>query len=321
MNRLAAIGLAALASAGPAIASDDCPPLHALGDGVYLAPAKGRSPTPGNRGRTGNSTILLGATGIVIVDPGPSLKSGLSLRCSIDRLSPLPVVAVINTHAHPQHVLANGAFPGAAIHATRATADAMRQRCPICLEHLKKSIGAGELAGTEPVIPDQIVDTESTVEPGGRTLRLVPLGRAHGPGDLAVIDPTSATLIAGDLANREAMPEFTDGSLRGSIAALRRLLGIRDVKRVVAGLGAPYPPEGLAEPLRYLDNLLAIANREVAAGNMTPPANTPSEISPWDNDALRHSLNLQQALREAEAEWWNQKDTGATQTGGTPVQQ
>jgi glyoxylase-like metal-dependent hydrolase (beta-lactamase superfamily II) len=319
---LAALCLAAAGVVAGASPADECPDLQAIADGVYVLPSRGTTPTPANRGRTGNSTILVGATGIVVVDPGPSLKAGRSLQCSITRVSRLPVVAVVNTHAHPQHALANAAFPGAAIHATSVTAGSMRERCPTCRERLAKSIGEAEMDGTEPVIPDHLTDTETTIEPGGRALHLLPLGRAHAQGDLAVIDVASGTLVAGDLANRAGIPEFADGSLAGAIAALRRLQARKDVRRVIPGQGAPYAVDGLAEPLRYLEALHEIAANEVAAGNMTPPARTPPALLRWGEDAQRHSLNLQHALREAEAEWWARPDNNlAPQPDGTGVQQ
>jgi glyoxylase-like metal-dependent hydrolase (beta-lactamase superfamily II) len=293
-----------------------CPAPQRISTGVYLLAAASPIASPQNGGRTGNSVILTGTSGITVIDPGPTLQAGRALLCGIRQVSSLPVVALINTHPHPNQVLANGAFPGAVIYASRTTAETMRQRCDACRERLQKAIGAAAMAGTSAVIPDRPIDQETRVAPGGRALSLLPLGDGHSHGDLAVIDHASATLISGDLGNSTVLPELIDGNTPGWIGALRKLLARQDVRRVIPGYGRPAALASLEKPLRYLQTLQQFAEREVAAGTMQPPATVPEVLRPFGGSAEAHLLNLQHVMREAEERWWSD-GSGARSQGAT----
>jgi len=294
-----AVGPSTSASAAPS-----CPTAEQVVDGVYLVGARQAQADRRNGGRTGNSVFLIGDQGITIIDPGPTHKAGRQLRCSIKQRSRLPILALINTHPHPQQVLANGAFPEADIHATTATAETMRSRCAQCQQALEKQIGKKNMTGTEAVLPNQLVSQESTLRIGGREIRLIPLGDAHSHGDLAVLDLASGTLIAGDLANSTHLPELIDGKLDGWIAALNSLLARGDVKRVVPGFGPPSPPGSLTTPLNYLQAVRQIAEHAVAKGEMLAPSSAPATLNRFGGSTRTHSLNLQHAMREAESRWW-----------------
>jgi glyoxylase-like metal-dependent hydrolase (beta-lactamase superfamily II) len=201
-------------------------------------------------------------------------------------------------------VLANGAFAGAAIHASRSTAETMRQRCSDCMERLEKKVGRAAMAGTRALIPDQIVEQETVIHPGGRALRLLPLGDAHSHGDLAVLDEATGSLISGDLGNSTTLPELFDGNTVGWINALQNLLDRTDVERVIPGFGPPAPQAALKTPLLYLQTLQQFAEEEVAAGAMLPPSSVPEALQDFGGRAETHLLNLQHAMREAEAGWW-----------------
>jgi len=308
-GRILSFGLLALIAVAPALAAD-CAKPRRVAAGVYLLAAESPQATPQNGGRTGNSVILIGQRGITIIDPGPTRQAGRDLRCGLRRLSRLPVVALINTHPHPNQVLANGAFPGVAIYASRVTAETMRQRCASCRERLQKMIGAEAMAGTEAVIPDQPIDRETRVVIGGRALRLFPLGDAHSHGDLAVFDEASGSLVSGDLGNSTVLPELIDGNTPGWIGALQQLLARQDVRRVIPGYGPPAALGSLDQPLRYLQALQQFAEREVAAGTMVPPASVPEGLRRFGGKEEAHLLNLQHAMREAEERWWA-ADSGA----------
>ena len=58
----------------------------------------------------GNSTVVVGAEGVLVVDPQGSEAAGRALIEEIRRLTPLPVRFVINTHWHGDHHGGNSAF-------------------------------------------------------------------------------------------------------------------------------------------------------------------------------------------------------------------
>lgn len=302
-SRILTLGLLGMLAVSAALAAD-CPTPQRIAAGVYLLAAPSPDATPENGGRTGNSVVLVGEGGITIIDPGPTLQAGRGLLCGIRRLSRLPVVALINTHPHPNQVLANGAFPGVPIYASATTAATMRQRCASCRERLQKMIGAAAMAGTEALIPDQLIERETRVVVGGRALRLLPLGYAHSHGDLAVFDEASGSLVSGDLGNATVLPELIDGHTLGWIGALQQLLTLPGVRRVIPGYGPPAALTSLEKPLRYLQTLQQFAEREVATGTMVPPAAVPEVLRPFGGNEEAQLLNLQHAMREAEERWW-----------------
>ena len=309
----AAVGLglavgSAAATAGQAAGPANCPPARTVASGVFVVEGAGGAPTRHNQGRVGNTVILVGDSGVVIVDPGPTRRSGRAIACSARRLSRQPIVAVINTHPHPENVLANGAFAGVPIYAASSAAEAMSERCRGCQERLARTLGNGAMAGTRALIPTVAVATATTVSPGGRALRLIPLGLAHSPGDLAVVDETTATLIGGDAATVAELPDLRDGKTAGAIAALEQLQSL-PAQRIVPGRGAAFEPAELARPLAYLRRLQAAADAAAEAGEWPPRfVDDADESQRFARYHELHPLNLQHAFREAEATWWGRDD-------------
>lgn len=299
------IWLLAAALAVPTAGLAACPVTERLADGVFLLAGEGGTPSPGNRGEVVNRVVLIGPTGVVVVDPGPTPEAGQQLRCAIAQLTRLPVVAIVATHPHPENVLAAHAFPEAPLHAAAGAADAMARRCAVCQARLATQIGAPQLAELRPRLPDHRVAQILALSPGGRSLALIPLGAAHSPGDLAVLDTASGILVGGDAANVDELPDLHDGQVNAWAAALRRLATLPGVAAVVPGRGQPFAPRRLDEPLRYLDALWQFARQRVEAPDgFVPPASLPLPLRAFPGDPARHALNLQHALREAEDAWW-----------------
>lgn len=325
MRRLfaACLGLISVVAAGspalaappppPPLATDDCPVAEAIGPGVHLVAGRDGAPSRDNAGLVINRVFLVGPTGIVVVDPGPTPAAGQSLRCTIRRASALPVVAIVLTHPHPENVLGAAAFPEAAIYASADAAEAMARRCERCQKHLAGLIGQPALGDLPPPRPDHRVTERQRVAPGGRLLTLLPLGAAHSPGDLAVLDAHSGLLIGGDAVNVGDLPDLHDGHVDGLRAALRRLSGMDGVAAVVPGRGRPFSLQRLGEPLRYLDALWRYAEERVEMPDgFVPPPSLPAALQAFPGDPARHALNLQHALREAEAAWWRRPPVAGT---------
>jgi cyclase len=92
-----------------------------VGEGVYafISPP-GVTPLV-----TGNSLVVVGDDGLLVVDSGQFPSLARAEIAEIKKLSPLPVRYVVNTHWHPDHWLGNGEFrkawPGVAIVSTENT--------------------------------------------------------------------------------------------------------------------------------------------------------------------------------------------------------
>lgn len=299
--------LIAASLAVPAAALADCPVAESIAPGVHLLAGQGDAPSPANGGQVVNRVFLVGPQGVVVIDPGPTPEAGRRLRCAIAKVTPLPVVAVVGTHPHPENVLAALAFPEAPVYATAEAAAAMARRCAVCQQRLAAQIDDPQLANLQARLPDHPVTQALNLRPGGRAIALIPLGAAHSPGDLAVLDTASGVLVGGDAANVGELPDLHDGRVAEWAAALRRLAALPGMTAVVPGRGRPFAAPRLGEPLRYLDALWRIARERVEAPDgFVPPPSLPAPLRAFPGDPARHALNFQHALREAEDAWWAQ---------------
>jgi len=96
-----------------------------VADGVYVLIGSTADFSPANGGNIVNTGFIVGSEGVIVIDSGPSLRYGEQLRRAIAAVTPLPVVLVINTHHHPDHVLGNQAFPPATLAALPGTRSAL----------------------------------------------------------------------------------------------------------------------------------------------------------------------------------------------------
>ena len=184
---------------------------------------------------SGNSTVIIGDDGVLIVDTGQFPSVAKQEIAAIRKLTPLPVRYIVNTHWHPDHWLGNGAFkaawPNAVIIATPNTAEKMAGKAQQFLspkyvegvqEYLKgyfadtvphppaeaayyhygemqfSTFGA-ELASAVMTPPDLLIGDALTVRLGKREVQVLFLGRANTAGDAVVYVPDARVVATGDL--------------------------------------------------------------------------------------------------------------------------
>lgn len=223
---------------------------------------------PAGAGDVANLAVIVGTRCVAVIDSGGTPELGRRWRAAVTAISPLPICYVINTHAHPDHVLGNGAFRVAAsdavaeagpqfvAHARLPAALAARERH--YLNALRRDFGV-DLDPAGIVYPTLTVDVGQTLEIdlGQRILELTAWPTAHTDHDLTVLDRQTRTLFLGDLLFVTHLPVI-DGSLRGWLAAMDRLEPM-SVTLAVPGHGAASRdwPSALQPQRRYLDALLA----------------------------------------------------------------
>jgi quinoprotein relay system zinc metallohydrolase 2 len=233
--------------------------MEMVAPGVYVHVGVHEDPSPGNQGDISNIGFVIGTSGVAVIDSGDNPALGHRLRAAIQGVTDLPILYVINTHMHPDHVLGNVAFrgddPEYIGHARLAAALADRES--FYLNALKSQLGATPAAGAEIIPPTRIVDIGAPVEIdlGGRVLVLTAYPTAHTDNDLTVLDQLTGTLWAGDLIFIERIPSL-DGSLLGWIKVLHGLRTLK-VARVIPGHGPASAdwPQATFAATRYLETL------------------------------------------------------------------
>jgi cyclase len=220
MSKLAMFGMfAALCAAqGPAPA-----PLmiHQLKPNVYWVEGGG-----------GNSGVIVGDKGVIVVDAKTSAAGGKELIDDIAKITPKPVTTVILTHSDGDHVNGLASFPkGITI---------------IAHENNKKeqetALAAGG-RGAPPAdhLPTQVVSkNKDNVTIEGEKLELYHWAPAHTSGDLVVFLPGEKIVFTGDIiATQMADPLIhleKNGSSEGWITTGKGVAGL-DADQFVPGHG------------------------------------------------------------------------------------
>lgn len=149
-----------------------------------------------NGGNIVNTGFIVTDSGVVVIDSGPSKRYGEALRRAIAATTDKPVIQLLLTHHHPDHVLGNQAFTDVPIGALAGTSDLLRQQGDAMAENMYRMVGDW-MRGTEVVLPTQVLEP-GVLEVGGHRLRLLGLS-GHTGADLAILDENTGVLFAGDL--------------------------------------------------------------------------------------------------------------------------
>jgi quinoprotein relay system zinc metallohydrolase 2 len=213
-----------------------------------------------NGGDVANIGFIVGSRCVAVIDTGGTPAVGQALRDTIARTTSLPICYVINTHAHPDHMLGNIAFFAASSAPPQFVASArfpatLAAREPYYLNALQREFGI-ELTHAQVIYPTIAVEHSMDLDLGDRILTLQAWPTAHTDNDLTVYDRRTRTLFASDLLFVQHLPAL-DGSLRGWVCAMAELKRL-DVATVVPGHGSvshdwPAAMDGQRE---YLNGLL-----------------------------------------------------------------
>jgi glyoxylase-like metal-dependent hydrolase (beta-lactamase superfamily II) len=167
------------------------------------------------------STVVAGASGLLVVDAGESEAAGRDLLASVRRLGRGDLLALVSTHGHTAHVLGNAALSagGVPVLVHEAAAAELRPR-------------VAEL---------RTLSSVTAVDLGDRVVEVVHAGRGHSAGDVVVRVPDADVLVAGDLLDGDGTPSYGPDcwplEWPGSLDLVLQLLG--ESGAAVAGHGAP----------------------------------------------------------------------------------
>lgn len=238
-----------------------------IAPGVYVHQGAHEDLSEGYHGDIANIGFVVGSKGVAVIDSGGNHKIGTQLLESIRKVTPLPVLYVINTHVHPDHVFGNTAFlaekPAYIGHAKLA--DALERRRDNYMR-LNTTWMGEEFAGSAIVKPTVSVTDHMDIDIGGRILQLTAYPPAHTNTDITVTDLASATVWTGDLLFVDRTPSI-DGDIKGWISTIDQLRGLT-AQRLIPGHG--HIPDdwkaALDKEKRYLSTLLADIRANIKQG-------------------------------------------------------
>jgi glyoxylase-like metal-dependent hydrolase (beta-lactamase superfamily II) len=247
----------------------------------------------------GNTVLLRGAGGLVVVDTG---RHAVHTRKILDAAAPdRPLLAVVNTHWHLDHIAGNAAlraaFPQLEVHASDRVRGAMTGFLADYRGQLEQLLATSpdapdadnwrdelaRIAAGETLFPTHPVLAASDVELAGRALHLG-LEDAVSGGDVWLLDRATGVLVAGDLVTLPA-PLLDTACPRAWQAALARLRAV-EFTVLVPGHGPPLTPAQFADYHAAFAHLLGCAAGDAAPDvctdgwlhdlrDMIPPADVP----------------------------------------------
>src|SRR5690606_9137946 len=78
-----------------------------IAEGVWLLEGSTDNFDQRNGGNIVNTGFIVTSAGVVVIDSGPSKRYGEAMRAAIAEVTDRPVIKVLLTHHHPDHVLGN----------------------------------------------------------------------------------------------------------------------------------------------------------------------------------------------------------------------
>ena len=215
-----------------------------------------RSPT--NFANNATFGAIETASGVVLIDPGGSVRGAAVIESAINQVTDKFVTHVINTGGQDHRWLGNGYFKakGAKIIASLDAVNDQKERVHIQLEGLEFLIGRENLAGTEPVYADDPFEGMLKLTIGGVDVEFHHTGGAHTPGDSFVWLPASKIMFTGDIVYLERLLGVIEVTNTKAWVKTFNAMATFNPKVIVPGHGRPADlAKAKAETLDYLVNL------------------------------------------------------------------
>lgn len=227
---------------------------------VYVMHGPLQEPNKKNLGFMNNPGFILTRKGVVLIDPGSSYQVGKHVLDEIKKITPLPVLAVFNTHIHGDHWLANQtikeAYPKAKIYAH-----------PAMIAQAKGSVGAGWIdimhnmtdgatKGTVVTVPDKAVLQDEVITVAGHHFKIHSLKPAHTDSDIMIEHVESKTLFMGDNGFNKRLGRFDESSSMHGVLKLMAYVNRLKLNVFVPGHGQSGSYEVACKP--YHDYLLKL---------------------------------------------------------------
>jgi cyclase len=221
-------------------------------------------------GSGGNTAVFITEKGVVVVDtknPG----DGPRLLERIKSVTPKPVIMVINTHTHDDHVGSNSAFTGAVEFVAHENTKTNMETMPAFQSEEGKKF-----------LPGKIYKDKLSLLNGADKIDLYYFGKSHTGGDTFVVFPALKVMHAGDVFPGKAAPlasTYYGGSgVEYPKTLAKAVAAVKGVETVITGHGAVTDWNAFKEYGEFVRDIVAAAERAKKDGKDVDQAVTDSKL-------------------------------------------
>ena len=260
------------------------------------------------KGGGGNTAVFVGASGITVVDtknPG----WGQPVLDKIKELSSKPVVRIINTHTHGDHVSGNVEFP--------ATVDVVVQENTKANMQRMAAVTGLTPAGAPPQpniftvnngrgMAKRTFKDKMTIGTGADQIDLYYFGRGHTNGDAWVVWPALRVMHAGDIFSGKVAP-ILDANNGGSGLEIGDSLTkgadtVKNIDTIITGHAGQMTVADLREYAQFNKDFAAFVRAGVQAGKsvdaIAAEYKVPAKYAGYTAAEARVKSNVQVVVNE-----------------------
>jgi len=234
---------------------------------VYVMHGPVEEPNEANKGFMNNPAAIIGKNGVTIVDPGGSLHAGYLVIKSLKEITSKPIIAVLNTHIHGDHWLANKVirehFPKADIYAHPKMITRAKSGEAIAWIKMVERLTNNVTKGMTPVYPNLSTTNLQKITIGSETFIIHnPTAQAHTDTDIMIEHVSSKTMFLGDNDFLGRFGNFSPSSdIHSNIEVLKYAIA-KNMTTYVPGHGTSGSAKDSVEPfLNYMTILRDVVKK------------------------------------------------------------
>lgn len=245
--------------------------LKHVSERVYYVQGKAGIATS-NEGFISNAGFVVTGKGVVVFDTLGTPSLGAELKRLIGTVTDEPVVLVVVSHYHADHIYGLQPFKEAGVKVLAPAGALEYYDSPYAQERLEErriSLYPWVNENSRLVAPDELLGEDRELRLGEVTLRLSPLGAAHSDGDLSMLVQPDNVLFSGDIIFEGRLPFVGDADTKRWAEALHEMQTQGDgLKALIPGHGpvASDPNQALAvtrDYILYLREVMGAAVEEM----------------------------------------------------------
>jgi len=253
-----------------------------------------------NNGYRMNLGFVVGTKGIVVIDTGYTEAMATEMLAHIRKISPLPIVAAINTNSQPHRFFGNRIFhnAGAKIISSALEKKRMQEQSGAFIDRIQRVLKLKENSIAAPFLPDTLISKPTAIELGGVEIVINVSSAAHTPQPLMVHVKQDNLVYAGDILYGERLLSILPASnVKQWIGSYQALANYGNAT-LVPGHGRPGPLSAFKfSTHRYLQGISQHMDKSVDEGLDAQDA-----INSFDQSAYRELVNFE-ILKGPNASW------------------